>query len=150
MPRLRSVMPTLVVIAVGIVILAASVGIPAGRIGTDPGPALLPQVAGIGLIVTALLLLGSRDDPESLPRGKPLLRVCLTVVFALAYLGLMRPIGFAGATTLFVASMMWLLGLRNYLFLAMIAPLIGIGVYAMFRYGLSVPLPVTRVGGLTF
>ena len=143
-----SVVPPLLTLALGLAVVGVSFTMRAGMLASDPGPALLPRIAGIGLVGISLCLLWHREPHEGLPRGQELLRVLVTIVLVGLYIELMEPIGFPAATALFLACQMLLVGLRSPVALATMPLVLSGAIYILFRFGLEVPLPATRIGGL--
>lgn len=144
-----SIVPPVLIAALGAAVLAVTRSIPRGGLADDPGPAFLPTVAGLGLVVCGAWLMWRRDPHDGLPRGAGLLRVGGTALLVLGYLLLIEPMGFITATALFLAAEMWLIGVRRRYVLLLLPVLLSAGVYLMFRYGLEVPLPATQLGGVT-
>lgn len=147
-PARGSWVPPTLTLALGAAALWASAGIPVGRLDNDPGPALLPQIAGVALVGFSLFLLWHREPHEQMPRGSALARVLLSIGFSFAYVLAMELLGFPTATTLFLIAQMYLVGLRRPLVLVPSALALAIAVYALFRYGLEVPLPGVQIGGI--
>lgn len=114
----------------------------------DPGPAFLPRISGAALIGLSLILLFQRAPHEGVPRGAALFRVVATVILIGAYLYSLERIGFPAATTLFLAFQMWVVGLRRPMHLTALPVVLSLGIYAVFRYGLEVALPATRIWGV--
>lgn len=146
--RKGSVVPPLLTLALGVAVLIISTDIRAGMLTNDPGPAFLPRIAGVALVVLSLWLLVHREAHEGLPRGGALLRVVMTIAFTVMYLSILEPFGFPAATALFLLCQMWLIGVRRPLILLVLPVMISAATYAVFRIGLDVPLPATRIGGL--
>lgn len=169
--RRRELLTSLGVIVGGGVLLLASFAIPTpARTSPGLGPSVLPMLVSAGLIVCGLLLavtawrgkdpasgieddLLAPDDADELeellheePQPVPWLNLgvilALMVVYALTFI----PVGFIASTTLFLFALTtyvhparWL---RNLIFAALVA----VGVYFLFRDGLSVPLPAGILG----
>lgn len=140
--------PPLLTLALGLAVLVVSADIRAGMLANDPGPAFLPRIAGVALVVLSLWLLLHREAHEGLPRGRGLVRVVMTIVFTVMYLAILEPVGFPAATALFLLCQMWLIGVRNRLLLLSLPVAISAATYAVFRIGLEVPLPATRIAGV--
>lgn len=147
-PARGSLVPPVLTLTLGVAALWVSAGIPVGRLDNDPGPALLPQVAGLALVGFSLFLLWHREPHEQMPRGSAMVRVVLSIVFSFAYALAMEPLGFPTATTLFLIAQMYLVGLRKPLVLVPSALVLAVAIYALFRYGLEVPLPGVQIGGI--
>lgn len=144
-------MPALLTLALGLGGVWASSGIRDGMLPSDPGPAFMPMMASVLLIVLSLGQLAlPRELHELLPGRAGLLKVLATVAATLAMILLLRRIGFLAATTLFLAVQMWITGVRGALQLTLIPLLGAMAVYVLFRYLLEVPLPPLRIWGLVW
>ena len=140
--------PPLLTLALGLAVLVVSADIRAGMLANDPGPAFLPRIASIALVVLSLWLLLHREAHQGLPRGSGLVRIVMTIVFTVMYLAILEPVGFPAATALFLLCQMWLIGVRNRLILLSLPVAISAATYPVFRIGLEVPLPATRIAGV--
>lgn len=143
-----SAAPPLLVLGLGIGVLIVSAGIRPGMLDQDPGPAFLPRIAGGGLVLLSLYLLRNRTPHEGPPGGRALFRVAATVALIFAYLNALQPLGFPLSTALFLGLEMWVIGLRNPLYLLGGPILMSAGVYLVFRHALDVALPATRLFGI--
>lgn len=139
----------LLTLTLGIAVIISARTLPEPGLSSDPGPGALPQIVGIGLVIFSVFLLWHREAHERLPRGGGAVRVVATLVFALAYILSLRSLGFLVATTLFLMAEMALIGIRRPVVVIPMAVLMSAGVYVLFRYGLEVPLPATRIGSVT-
>jgi putative tricarboxylic transport membrane protein len=143
-----SVIPPALILLLGIGILAASAGIRPGMLDQDPGPAFMPRISGAGLVVLSLYLFFDRERHEGLPRGRPLFKVLGTMALVLAYLNLIEPLGFPLATVLFLGIEMAIIGVTSPLLLVAAPVLLSGFIYYLFRFGLDVALPATRLFGV--
>lgn len=145
--RKGSILPPLLAIGFGVALTWAASQIPAGWLRNDPGPGFLPMATGISFVVLGLVLAWQRTPHEGMPRGGALLRVAATVLAVAVYVAVFERAGFVLATAGFLIAQFLILGVRNPL-LAIGLPLMATAaIYAVFRFGLSVPLPASRVGG---
>lgn len=144
-----SLVPPLLTLALGVAVIVVANGLPAGGLSADPGPGAMPRMVGIALVLFSLFLLWRREAHERLPRGEGALRVIATLVLTLAYILTLRPMGFLVATALFLAAEMVLIGIRRPVVVIPMALVMSAGVYLLFRHGLEVPLPATRIGSVT-
>jgi putative tricarboxylic transport membrane protein len=144
-----SLIPPLLTFALGVAVVVISMSLPPGGLSADPGPGSLPRMVGIALILLSIYLLFKREPHERLPRGEGAVRLVLTLVLTLGYILTMRPLGFLTATAVFLAALMVVIGLRRPLVIIGLSILLSAGVYGLFRYGLEVPLPATRIGSVT-
>jgi len=143
-----SVVPPALVLLFGIGILAASAGIRPGMLDQDPGPAFMPRICGAGLVVLSLYLFVDREPHEGLPRGRALFKVLGTMALVLAYLNLIEPLGFPLSTALFLGIEMAIIGVTNPVLLIAAPVLLSGLIYYLFRFGLDVALPATRLFGV--
>ncbi|TDH36089.1 tripartite tricarboxylate transporter TctB family protein [Pseudohoeflea suaedae] len=143
-----SVIPPVLVLLFGIGVLAASAGIRPGMLDQDPGPAFMPRICGAGLILLSLYLFFDREPHEGLPRGGSLVKVIGTAVLLLAYLNLIEPLGFPLSTALFLGFEVFIIGIRNPVVLVAAPIMLSGAIYYLFRYGLDVALPATRLFGV--
>ena len=151
-PGVRSVgslVPPLLTLALGVAVVVVSTSLPPGGLSADPGPGSLPRMVGIALVLLSIYLLFKREPHERLPRGEGAIRLILTLVLTLGYILTIRPLGFLTATAVFLAALMVVIGLRRPLAIIGLSVLLSAGVYGLFRYGLEVPLPATRLGSVT-
>jgi len=131
----------------GLATLLASRGIK-GMAGQSLDPRTLPSLVGWGLLVigAGIVLLAARYRGDPVPVQWPdrqgLRRIGVAFVSLVLYMGLMGPLGFPIATTLFVAGLTWHLGHYRYwasLFLGLVTGLVVHFVFIEFL-GLGFPL----------
>jgi len=143
-----SLVPPIMVLATGIAVLVAANAIRPGMLPNDPGPAFLPMIAGVGLVCMALWLLFVREPHDGLPDLGGAFRVVATCLLVCGYLWGMEPIGFPAATAIFLACEFWVIGVRSVANLTLTPLALSGAIYAVFRFGLDVALPATRVFGV--
>ncbi|WP_256839784.1 tripartite tricarboxylate transporter TctB family protein [Ornithinimicrobium faecis] len=135
----------------GITLVVGSFGFPEAVGRSDPGPAFLPLVAGVGLIVCALAHLLRVPAPatadEQFPDRGALGRIAVAFVTMVAYAYLLRELGFILTTTLFMLVTLWLANARKPLLLVLLPLLIAVGLHFIFAETLHVPLPRGLVEG---
>ncbi len=119
-----------------------------------PGPGFLPRWIAVGLIVAGLTLAvkGIRpgvalQEAISWPGAAGWRRVALMLGALALALVLFDKLGFVIVTTLFMAAVVFGLGVRSWRTLATVPILAAIGLYVVFAVWLHVPLPQ---GVLTF
>ncbi len=144
-----SIVPPIATLLLGVAVIVVAGDLPEAGLSADPGPGGMPRMVGIGLVILSIFLLWRREPHERLPRGGEAFRVIATLMFTLGYTLTLRPLGFLIATAIFLAAEMILIGLRRPLLVIVMAAVMSAGVYALFRYGLEVPLPATRIGSVT-
>lgn len=137
----------LLIVAVGVVLLVAASRLPY-MVENVPGPGFLPLWLSLGIIVagasvTVSALRGRLRPGEPIPW--PALSGWLQVIVLMAALGLgfafFDELGFVVTTALFMAIVIFSLGVRSPITLV-VAPLAAAGIlYAVFALWLSVPLP---------
>lgn len=125
--------------------------------GSDPGPGLLPGIVLTILTAGSLVLIGAglsglkglRAPPIAWARlARQMVMPLLLAVSLIAYIPVIRVVGFVAGNTLFAAAWMALLGrselradLRTGLVQIALGTLIGVGlIYYVFIYWIGVPL----------
>lgn len=114
---------------------------------TDPlGPSAFPLVAAALLALGGLSLLFEADaSPEPLEAGV-LLRLSLASGSFVLYALLLAPLGFVPATALAFTALALLFGGRALPSLA-VGVVFSVALFALFVYGLGLPLPLGPLGG---
>jgi len=135
------------VLAIGAAMLLGSMKFPYLLDGV-PGPGFLPRWIGICLLGTGLLLTAKGIRPgvvlqEAIqwPQASGWARVGLMLGGLAVALVLLDRLGFLLTTTLFMAVVIFCLGVRSWRMLASIPLLAAIGLYVVFAVWLQVPLP---------
>lgn len=152
-------------VAFGGAVLAVARTIPPG-VPTDPlGPRAFPIALGAGIVAcgvllgAAWLLLGSQParmgllsdaEPEEDAEVGPFspIRLLGAVLATAAYLGAFEPVGFLLTTPLYVAVIMGIHGGVTRRTLLLAPPLTTIVLYATFRFGLLIPVPMGILEGI--
>jgi putative tricarboxylic transport membrane protein len=131
----------------GLATLFASRGIK-GMAGQSLDPRTLPSLVGWGLLVigAGIVLLAARyrGDPVSVqwPDRQGLRRIGVAFVSLVLYMGLMDPLGFPIATTLFVAGLTWHLGHYRYWASLLLGLVTGVVVHFVFIEFLGLGFPL--------
>jgi len=135
------------VLAIGAAILLGSIKFPYLVEGV-PGPGFLPRWIAIGLLGTGLVLTaqGIRarlvlQEAIQWPTAGGWARVGLMLGGLAVSLVLLDKLGFLLTTTLFMAVVVFGLGVRSWRMLVSIPLLSAIGLYVVFAVWLRVPLP---------
>ena len=111
-----------------------------------PGPGFLPRWIGAGLIATGAVVLVNAlrlkvAERAAWPDAAGWRRVALMLgALAVAFVAL-KTLGFVVTTALFVAVVIFGLGVRSWIMLTAVPLLAAIGLYLVFAVWLSVPLP---------
>ncbi len=136
-----------VCVAFGVLMLLESLKFPYFVEGV-PGPGFLPLWISFGIIGTGLVLAvkGIRPRlaaPEGItwPEAAGWRRVGLMFGGLAASLLLLELLGFMVTTTLFMAAVVFGLGVRSWRILASVPLLSAVGLYVIFAVWLRVPLP---------
>lgn len=135
----------------GVTFVVGSIGFPDAVGRSDPGPAFLPRVVGVGLIACAIPHLlrvpapGAAD--EQYPDRDALGRIALVFVAMVAYAYLLRELGFILTTTVFMVVTLWLASARKPVVLVLLPLLTALGLHFIFAEMLNVPLPRGLVEG---
>ncbi|MGH7263969.1 MAG: tripartite tricarboxylate transporter TctB family protein [Candidatus Rokuibacteriota bacterium] len=146
-----------VLVALGSAVVAVAMTIPPG-VQTDPlGPRVFPAALGAGIAVCGVLLgLGALARPGDPGRvaafGEPLpeepaapfspWRLAGAIVVTGAYLVAFEPLGYLLATPAYVAAILAVHGGGSRTAWLAAPPLVTVALYAAFRFGLGIPVPV--------
>jgi len=131
----------------GLATLLASRGIK-GMAGQSLDPRTLPSLVGWGLLVigAGIVLLAARYRGDPVPVQWPdrqgLRRIGVAFVSLVLYMGLMDPLGFPIATTLFVAGLTWHLGHYRYWASLLLGLVTGVVVHFVFIEFLGLGFPL--------
>lgn len=113
-----------------------------------PGPGFLPRWVAGGLICTGLYLTAKAirpalapQEPIQWPAASGWRRIALMVGALAVALLLLDKLGFLVVTTVFMAVVVFGLGVRSWAMLATIPFAAAIGLYVVFAVWLRVPLP---------
>jgi len=151
--RLANLIIAVIVIAVAIAAIVATSDFPSTSLATDVGPARFPIIYAVALIALcgALIVNTLRKGTTAAEPGSvgdragrmaSRVNVALGIGMTTACLIGMVYVGYAIATTLYLSSVMWLMGQRNRLLNPLIAVAVTALIYVTFSTGLQVPLPV--------
>jgi putative tricarboxylic transport membrane protein len=125
-----------------------------------PGPGFFPLIlALLGMVLSLALIIQLARNPQA-PAGIPdpdateelvpdraaMFRLVGIVVLLLAAFSALDPLGYRLTSLLFIALLLLVLGVRNYLAIALVALVLSFGVFHSFYYWLKVPLPVGGLG----
>jgi putative tricarboxylic transport membrane protein len=124
-----------------------------------PGPGFFPLILALlgGALAVALIAQLARDpqaptgeplpDPEPfMPDGGAIFRIVGIIVLLLAAFTALDPLGYRLTSFIFIVLMLLVLGVRNYLAIALVALALSFGVFHSFYYWLKVPLPIGEFG----
>jgi putative tricarboxylic transport membrane protein len=131
----------------GLATLLASRGIK-GMAGQSLDPRTLPSLVGWGLLIigAGIVLLAARYRGDPVPVQWPdrqgLRRIGVAFVSLVLYMGLMDPLGFPIATTLFVAGLTWHLGHYRYWASLLLGLVTGLVVHFVFIEFLGLGFPL--------
>lgn len=136
-----------VVLAIGVALLLGSIKFPYLLDGV-PGPGFLPRWIAIGLLGSGLVLTVQAIRARLValeaiqwPKANGWARVGLMLGGLAVSLVVLDRLGFLLTTTLFMAVVIFGLGVRSWRMLASIPLLAAIGLYVVFAVWLQVPLP---------
>jgi putative tricarboxylic transport membrane protein len=155
----RELIAAAALIAFGVWIVSVALKIPLG-VATDPlGPRTFPAALGAGIALCGILLAGGvlffrgkgahvrlsvEPDPEDEGgAGGPFSpgRLAGAIVATAAYLAAFEPLGYLLATTAYVLVLMLLHGGAPARSLAINPPVVTVVLYAVFKFGLLIPVP---------
>ena len=134
----------LLMVAIGYGILTAN--LPDRSLPDTPGPAFLPTLITIGLLVLSVaLLVGGVIEARQESKGTDGHGVPTRGWIALAgfavYVTLLPSIGFVAASVLFFAGLMWLYGERNKILIGLTSILVPVVLFYLFTAGFQILLP---------
>lgn len=145
------------ILAVGLVYGSMAMNMPRGSLAY-PGPGLFPTIIGVFLIVTALGCLlqeiGSRrrgteppasslsDAEAAAPAARNVRKTFQLIALLIAYMFVLKPLGFPLAIFAFLAVAIRTFGYRKWLPTLAMAAVIAAISYVAFVLWLKVPLPL--------
>jgi putative tricarboxylic transport membrane protein len=142
----------------GAALLALGVGFSAGALThyaywgeNGPGPAFLPFWLGLALAgLASILLIGAMrasapGDPW-LPRGEGLRRLVLVLVITVAFVALLKVLGMALGTVLFLVALLRGIDRQPWRVTISVALAVAAANYLVFAHWLKVPMPVGLLG----
>ncbi|HEX2540558.1 MAG TPA: tripartite tricarboxylate transporter TctB family protein [Caldimonas sp.] len=142
----------------GAALLALGVAFSAGALThyaywgeNGPGPAFLPFWLGLSMaVLAATLLIGamrSGDPGEAwLPRGEGLRRLVLVFGLSVAFVALLKVVGMALGTVLFLIALLRGLDRQPWHVTVAVALAVAAANYLIFIHWLKVPMPVGVLG----
>jgi putative tricarboxylic transport membrane protein len=137
-----SLAPSLVGVVGGVLYLAAALDLNAGTLA-KPGPGIFPLlVAAIVLVPSAICLVTEYLRPSKPPEavGPAFWRVPTATVAILAYVLLLKPVGFVPAAAVLCGALLWTLGRRPWWLVSLIAIGASLFCYLLFQQ-LNVYMP---------
>jgi putative tricarboxylic transport membrane protein len=124
-----------------------------------PGPGFFPLILGVLGAVLSLVLIAQlvrqpdgsaeapvEDEEPFVPEGTALVRIVGIVVLLGAAFFALDGLGYRITALLFISLLLFVLGVRNYLAIALVAIVLSFGVFHSFYYWLKVPLPIGSLG----
>lgn len=125
-----------------------------------PGPGFFPLIlALLGVMLSLVLLVqlvrqpdaavGAPDPDASedlVPDRSAMFRIVGIIVLLLAAFTALDPLGYRLTAFVFITLLLLVLGVRNYIAIALVALALSFGVFHSFYYWLKVPLPIGAFG----
>lgn len=125
-----------------------------------PGPGFFPLILALLGVVLSLALLvqlvrqpdaavGAPDPDASedlIPDRSAMFRIVGIIVLLLAAFTALDPLGYRLTALVFITLLLLVLGVRNYIAIALVALALSFGVFHSFYYWLKVPLPIGAFG----
>jgi len=125
-----------------------------------PGPGFFPLILALLGVVLSLALLvqlvrqpdaavGAPDPDASedlVPDRSAMFRIVGIIVLLLAAFTALDPLGYRLTALVFITLLLLVLGVRNYIAIALVALALSFGVFHSFYYWLKVPLPIGAFG----
>jgi hypothetical protein len=138
----------LIFLVIGILYLIGSLLLPIGTSAAPKG-GLFPLIVAIFLVAMSIALIagflkgrsGAVEAVEAFPQGKDRNRVLAVASALIVYSLLLKPIGYLVSTVGLMGAIVYLLGLRGWIKVALTAILTGVLSYYLFAFILEVPLP---------
>jgi putative tricarboxylic transport membrane protein len=124
-----------------------------------PGPGFFPLILALLGVVLSLALLvqlvrqpdaAGVPDPDAsedlVPDRSAMFRIAGIIVLLLAAFTALDPLGYRLTALVFITLLLLVLGVRNYIAIALVALALSFGVFHSFYYWLKVPLPIGAFG----
>lgn len=125
-----------------------------------PGPGFFPLIlALLGAVLAVALIVELMREPKSaadashaeaaepfMPDSAAMFRMVGIAVLLLAAFSALDPLGYRLTALLFISLLLLVLGVRNYVAIAVVALVLSFGVFHSFYYWLKVPLPIGEFG----
>jgi putative tricarboxylic transport membrane protein len=117
-----------------------------------PGPGFFPfWLSLIGAVLTGVILIETWRDPNPaedtiLPHGNAAVQGGIVLAARVAATALFEPLGFRLTMLVFIAGLLFVLGVRSLVGIALTAVAGSFGVFHVFLYWLKVPLPTGALG----
>ncbi|WP_072386046.1 tripartite tricarboxylate transporter TctB family protein [Hyphomicrobium sp. CS1BSMeth3] len=125
-----------------------------------PGPGFFPLILALLGVVLSLVLLVQlvrqpdatvgAPDPDAgddlVPDRSAMFRIAGIIVLLLAAFTALDPLGYRLTALVFITLLLLVLGVRNYIAIALVALALSFGVFHSFYYWLKVPLPIGAFG----
>lgn len=125
-----------------------------------PGPGFFPLILALLGVVLSLALLVQlvrqpdaavgAPDPDAgedlIPDRSAMFRIVGIIVLLLAAFSALDPLGYRLTAFVFITLLLLVLGVRNYIAIALVALALSFGVFHSFYYWLKVPLPIGAFG----
>ena len=142
----RNIIAGVVMLAVSIGYGVLTAGLPDRSLPDTPGPAFLPTLITLGLLVlsVALLIRGvvdARRESGGADRYGVPARGWIALAGFAVYVGLLPSLGFVAASVLFFAGLMWLYGERNKILIGLTSILVPVVLFYLFTAGFQILLP---------
>ena len=136
----------LIALGAGILALAPSQVKTIAGLGTELSPAFLPNLAGIGLLITGSLItivsLFSTHRAKKIKfDSKEIKKVAISVFVLFLYAFLFPKIGFLTTSMIIIGILSFICGQRNYIKLLILVLVMPAMVWAMFELLFVIPLP---------
>ncbi|MBP2227793.1 hypothetical protein J2847_001075 [Azospirillum agricola] len=146
--KIANLVIAVILIAVAAAAIASTGDFPKTLLAADVGPARFPVIHASMLIVLSLILIANTLRMPTIVDDTPPVGVIGYVGVALGILATavclvaMAYVGYALATVVYMAALMWLMGQRSPLWNPVIAVAVTALIYVTFQSALGVPLPV--------
>jgi putative tricarboxylic transport membrane protein len=128
-----------VVILVALAFIVSAYNLPAGNIFDKLGPRAFPMIVGVGLALSALMMILRPDDEPDWPTGKTLLALAFATVVLVGYAYSLGPLGFLIPTA--IAASVLSYQIRPTPRPALLTGFgLSVGLFIIFKYALGLSL----------
>lgn len=137
----------IILIILGLVFVVSAWTIPSQGLPGDSGPRALPVAATVLTVVLLLACLHPNQRLNSEVSVSQVRQTALLVASTIGFCLSMDILGYVIATTVYATLATFILGGRGLIKLTFYPVVLSLGTFVLFRYLLSVPLPVNSLIG---
>lgn len=128
-----------VVVVVALAFIASAYNLPAGNMFDKLGPRAFPIIIGVGMAISAMVMMLRPDEEPDWPAGRTLLSIAFATVVLIGYAYALRPVGFLIPTAIVAAILSY--QIRPAPLPAVLTGLgLSAGLFVIFKFGLGLNL----------